>query len=74
MAMLGFRCRIAPSPDFSRSSRRVPCSDHIVISEQRFDFLTSLPRVGGETSLLMEDDAHFRINTTGFGETFRQEP
>ena len=55
-------------------SRRVPCSDHIAISKQRFDFLASLPQVGGETSLLMEDDAHLRIDATGLGETFREEP
>jgi hypothetical protein len=45
-----------------------------VISEQRFDFLASLLRIGGETCLLMEEDAHLRVNTTGFGKTFRQEP
>ena len=56
------------------SSRRTPCSDDLVISEQRLDFLASLPRIGGKTCLLMEDDAHLRVIATSFGETFRQEP
>jgi hypothetical protein len=57
-----------------RLSRDALCSHHLVISEQRLDFLASLPRVGGENCLLMQDDAHLRVNTTSLGETFRQEP
>jgi hypothetical protein len=40
----------APPPDrfrvLSLSSCLRPCSDHVVISEQRFDFVASLLRIG----------------------------
>jgi hypothetical protein len=73
-AMLEVRSAGSPQILIFEPSRRVPCGDDIAISEQRFDFLASLPRVGGETCLLMEDGAHLRVNTTGFGKTFRKEP
>ena len=75
MVMLGGPLRrIAQSPDHSRSSRLAPCSNNIVISEQRFDLPAPFPWIGGKTCLLMEDHAHLPVNTTGLGETFRKEP